>query len=345
MPGLSESVVAPGLVQACPIGDRRIPETVDFVYVMRRDSAYVARQLVARLGIADAFEEVLAAYEDAVYTLAAALLRAFSLEYAQPAIDLIDGEAVHRRRLEVIEKLGGFAISMDPLMEEGAMPLAFSRCYLPGGAEFVEMIPRPGYPTLEEQVAQIRVSAEGRPLIIVEDDFYTGETIEKTLGERLGPLVEDISDIVVGTKVGLHEPRFPVHAAVRYLRDDGLDPLQKVDLGDPRDYVVGASGLVCRLPSGRLGRLPYVLPFVSPMQRASLPAAAEAEFSTEAFELSRAYYADLSAIVGSPLTMASADPYFAAACAELFGITPETSMTDVLALVEGRSALSAGETS
>jgi hypothetical protein len=330
-----ESTLVPGQVQACPIGVRRVPEAVDFVYVMRRDSHYVARQFVERLDAKEAYEEILAAYEHVVDLLANSVLRAFSVVHARPAVDLIDGEAVHRRRIELIADLDGVVVSMDPLMEDGVLSLAFSRCYLPEGIEFVEMIPRPGHPALEEQVEQIRVGAAGRPLIVVEDDFYTGETIEKTLSNRLGSLADDISDVVVGTKVGLHRPpSFPVHPAVRYVREHDLDPLEKVDLGDPRDYIIGASGLVCRLPSGELGRLPYVLPFVSPAARASIPSAAESSFSAEVFELSRAFYTDLSSIAGAPVTLAAADPYFVHACGELHGMGPDTSMVDVLSKVE-----------
>lgn len=336
---LSESAPAPGRVQACPVGVRRIPDEVDFVYVMRTDSQYVAAQFAERLGAAAAFEEIVAAYGRAVEALAEAILRAFSTVHPHAAIDLIDGGAVHQRRLELIEEVDadGVVISMDPLMEDGALPLAFSRCYRVGGTEFIEMIPRPGYPALERQVESIRTEAGGRPLIVVEDDFYTGETIEKTLSERLEGLADQIVAVVAGTKIGPHQPpAFPVHAAVRYVREDGLSPLEKVDLGDPRDYVIGASGLVCRLDSGELGRLPYVRPFVSPAARASIPEAAEASFSAEALQLSRAFYDDLAEIAGAPVTLASADPHFALACGELFELPPSATLAEVLAAVERR---------
>lgn len=333
-----ESTVAPGRVQACPVGVRRIPAEADFVYVMRSDAEYVAAQIAARVDRDGAFEEILAAYERAVESLAAAILRAFAVEHAATAVDLIDGQEVHQRRLELIDAIGdGFVISMDPLMEGGSLPLAFSRCYRVGGTEFVEMIPRPGYPTLAEQVERIRVESAGRPLIVVEDDFYTGETIEKTLSRRLEGLADSVVAVVAGTKIGPHQPPgFPVRAAVRYVCEDDVSPLDKVDLGDPRDYMIGASGLVCRLDSGELGRLPYVLPFVSPAARASLPAEAEAPFSVEALDLSRSFYEDVSEIVGAPATLALVDPHFALACQELLELPAETPMSRVLAEIERR---------
>jgi hypothetical protein len=338
-----KSTVVPGQVQEAPVGVRLVPEAADFVYVMRRDSAYVCGQLAARLAAEDAFDEIVAAYERAVDTLADAVLAAFSTVHDAPAVDLLDGEAIHHRRLELLAELDGFVVSMDPLMEKGAIPLAFSRCYLPGGTRFVEMIPRPGYPSLEDQVKLIDRGSEGRPLIVVEDDFYTGETIEKTLTERLGALAPRIAGVVAGTKIGPHQPpSFLVRGAVRYVCEGDADPLAKVDLGDPRDYVIGASGLVCRLPSGSLGRLPYVLPFVSPTARASIPSAAEGSFSAAGFALSRTFYEELSSILGDPVTLAATDPHFAHAAEELFGVTRESQMVDVLTTVERQGTDLAG---
>jgi hypothetical protein len=328
----SRSTVAPGRVQACRLGTRVIPAETDFVYVMRRDSDYVSAQLAERLGAQGELGRVTAAYDRAVDTIAASVLSAFRHERESPAVDLLDSREVHARRLELIAGIGpGTVVSMDPLMEdEGVLPLAFSRCYLPGGETFIEMIPRPGSPSLEDQVAAIATAANEGPLIVVEDDFFTGATISTMLGSHLGDLIDHVAGVVAGTKVGLLEPDFPVLPAVRYCCEDDSDPLRKVDLGDPRDYLIGASGLVCRLPSGRLGRLPYVLPFVSPAQRASIPAAAEQEFSAAAIGLSRRFYDELAAIVGHTITLTAADPAFAIACEELLGLAADTPIVDVL---------------
>lgn len=327
----SRSSVGIGEVQSCSPGVRIVPPEVDFVYVMRRDSDYVAAQYTARLGIEEAFGDVRAAYDSTVDALATAIMAAFQSAYERPAVDLLDAQEIDRRRGELIASLGaGTVISMDPLMEEGALPLAFSRCYLPGGVEYVEMIPRPGYPPLEEQVAAITAAAGSEPIVVVEDDFFSGETLTTMLGTYLGALAENVIGVVVGTKVGLLEPNFAVLPAVRYICEDDRDPLGKIDLGDPRDYVVGASGLVCRLRSGRLGRLPYILPFVSPAARASIPKAAEGELSAAAFDLSRRFYEELGAITGGTITLAAADPAFASACKELLDLDSQMPILDAL---------------
>jgi hypothetical protein len=336
MTAVSESTVVPNAVQRCPVGIRVIPPDVDFVYVMRRDAGYVADQFAARLDLREDLERVRGAYDRAVEALAEAVLDALGAAHAAPAVDLIDADDVDRRRRELIATLDGFVVSMDPLMEEGALPLAFSRCYRPGGEEFMEMIPRPGYPDLDEQVAEIAKAAGGKPLVVVEDDFFTGDTLLTTLGQHLGELGRNVAGVVAGTKVGPREPAFPVLPAVRYVRRDGGDTLQKVDLGDPRDFVVGASGLVCRLASGSVGRLPYVLPFVSPHARATIPVEAEDEFSAAARELSRTFYDELSAAAGRAVRLDATDPAFATASEELFGVSGSTPMDELLDLLDRR---------
>jgi hypothetical protein len=336
----ARSTVVAGEIQNCSPGVRSVPPEVDFVYIMRRDSDYVAAQIAARLGIEETVGEIRAAYDDAVDALAVAIMAAFRSVYERPAVDLLDAREIDGSRRELIASLGAATvISMDPLMEEGALPLAFSRCYLPGGIEYVEMIPRPGYLPLEEQVAAITAAAGSGPIVVVEDDFFSGETLRTMLGTYLGALADNVIGVVVGTKVGLLEPDFAVLPAVRYVCEDDRDPLEKIDLGDPRDYVVGASGLVCRLSSGRLGRLPYILPFVSPAARASIPKTAERELSAAAFELSRRFYEELGAIAGGTIALAAADPAFAYACKELLDLDSRMPIVDALdaMLVRGMS--------
>jgi hypothetical protein len=330
------STVQPCRVETIPMGPRLVPHDVDFVYVMRRDSEYVARQIAARLDAPDSFELVRKVYDTVVDRLAQEMLLAFREGYERPSIDLLDPGTVEHCRRELIRNLGGGSVvSMDPLMAEDAVPLAFSRCYDLGGTQFIEMIARPGYPEVSEQVARIR-SMDHDQLILVEDDIFTGETISTVVSSYLGDVAESIIAVVAGTKIGTANTSYPVHAAVEYRCDDDVDPTSKVDLGDPRDYVVGTSGLVCRLPSGALGRLPYVLPFVSPAARATVPIQAELSLSRRVIALSHEFYGELSRALARPVTLRVCDPAFAVACGELLGLGPATPMVDVLAAIEDR---------
>jgi len=335
----ANSQVQPGLVQPGPVGTREIPPEVDFVYVMRRDSDYVAAQFAGRLGLEERVEEIRELYDRYVDDLARHVLQAFATRYVHPAVDLLSSREIHQRRLELASSLGpATLVSMDPLMEEGALPLAFSRCYALGGETLMEMIPRPGCAPLASQVTDIVTAASGGPLVVIEDDFFTGETLERVLGKQLGPLMDDVIGVVPGTKVGPRELSFPVLPAVRYRCSDDASPLDKVDLGDPRDFIVGVSGLVCRLGSGALGRLPYVLPFVSPAARASLPRGAESEFSRRALELSRNFYEELEELGRRTVVLDDSDPAFARACIELLGVDGGTSMARVLDATATRGA-------
>jgi hypothetical protein len=57
--------------------------------------------------------------------------------------------------------------------------------------------PRPGYPCIDEQIASIAASAQGKPIVIVEDGAFTGNTIVYLLKrfERRGV---NIAGIVLG---------------------------------------------------------------------------------------------------------------------------------------------------
>jgi len=334
---VTSTTVIANRVQAAPVGIRSISAGVDFVYVMRRDTEYVSAQFASRLAATGHLAEIEDAYEHAVERIAEAVLAAFSATVECPAVDLLDAREIHAQRLSLLDSLGpATVVSMDPLMEAGTLPLAFSRCYRIGGAEFIEMVPRPGYPTLEQQVEKIASVAGEGPIAVVEDDFFTGATLTTMLGQHLGDLLLQVRAVVAGTKVGPAEPDFPVIPAVRYVCADDTDPLEKVDLGDPRDYLVGASGLVCRLASGKLGRLPYVLPFVSPAARASIPVVAEGVFSAKALEVSGDFYRELSDIVGQPVMMDAADPAFALACEELLGVPQDCGIAEALDIVAER---------
>src|SRR4029077_17429358 len=84
--------------------------------------------------------------------------------------------------------------------------------------------------------------------------------------------------------------------------------------------------------------LPYVLPFVSPAARASIPAAAEVEFSAAAVDLSRDFYAELGRIVGRTMTLDATAPAFVSACDELLGLQPATPIADVLDAIADHDA-------
>lgn len=313
------------------LGRRIIGDDLDFVYVMRTDSSYVSGQFAARLGVLDLFEEVREVYEDYLTKLASLLADAYQTEYDSIAIDLLDGNAIDARRRELIAE-GNLVVSLDPLMEDGCLPLAFSRCYALGGSVLRGMVARPGYPPIGDQVAAIDDCGDV-PITVIEDDIYTGETIASTLRRYLGQAYDRITELVAGTRIAgemLDHEHYAVSAAIVYSLPDGSPAIEKLDLGDPRDYLIGASGLVSILPNGDLGRLPYILPFVSPSARATIPGEAEAEFSFAALNLGASFYAKLSDVACMHIVLEHTDPVFRRGMEVLLRCSPDDPMLDVV---------------
>jgi hypothetical protein len=141
----------------------------------------------------------------------------------------------------------GPAISLDAL-RPARHNLAVSRLFATGGYEALGHVSRPGSPPLEEQVARI---PPGR-YALHDDDSMSGGTIARV--RALLPARVTISATSVSVTQAENE-----------------------DVVDARDFLLGADdgGLVLRLPSGAMGRSPYVLPYVDPFARASIPASHE----------------------------------------------------------------------
>jgi nicotinic acid mononucleotide adenylyltransferase len=147
------------------------------------------------------------------------------------------------------------AISLDPMLP-ARHNLALSRLYAMGGYELLGFVPRPGSAPLTEQVARIPA---GR-YTLRDDDYVTGGTLRMV--ESLLPPSVQIA-----------------HRVFALTRDHDEDVL------DARDFLLGAEhgGLVLSLPDGRVGRAPYLLPYVDPAARASI--AHSHAFSREVWQL------------------------------------------------------------
>jgi hypothetical protein len=140
-----------------------------------------------------------------------------------------------------------------------------------------------------------------------------------------------IVKLVAGIKVGQPNLGIPIEAAVTYKTTDGADIFDKVDLGDPRDFLLGASGLVVQLPGGQYGRVPYILPFVSTSARAGIPAELEREFALQLLEVNLQFYAEAEQAIGMPICLRHVDPGFAQLMVEVFGFDSSTPMSIVVA--------------
>ena len=163
---------------------------------------------------------------------------------------------------------GADILSLDPCMP-GTVNLGVSRCFELCANEIRPgLVARPGWPSLEEQLAAIPSGGYW----LVDDDIATGHTMNEVLA-RLP------ADCRIEHREALCQ--------LPELRERGL-----VDLGDFRDFLLGSweGGLVVSLPNGRLARVPYLLPYVNPADRLSLPISQSFAFSRRIWQLNLEFF-------------------------------------------------------
>jgi len=207
--------------------------------------------------------------------------------------------SLQQQRQEALERFGAeHILSLDPCLP-GVANLGVSRCFeLCADAIRPGLVARPGWPPLEEQLAAIPPGTYS----LVDDDIATGHTMQAVLG------------------------RLPEHCRVD--RQAALCQLPSlgeglVDLGDVRDFLLGSweGGLVVCLPDGRLARVPYLLPYVNPADRLSLPLSQSLAFSRRVWQLNADFFQPTA------LTVADAPMAFGELCRYL-GLPPELLLAD-----------------
>lgn len=162
-------------------------------------------------------------------------------------------------------------LNMDACTNGGDRGINFSRLFELCDAQLRphDLIPRPGFPSLEEQVSQI---APGDYLFL-DDDIASGST----LNHLMGLLPEGIN--VTAIRTLFNECR-------RQHKENNVHEVS--DIVDLKDYIMGGygSGLVVSSPDRRqVARAPYMLPFVSGYSRATIPLSSMMSFSAECWRL------------------------------------------------------------
>jgi phosphoglycolate phosphatase-like HAD superfamily hydrolase len=221
---------------------------------------------------------------------------------------------------------------MDPLINHNIPVVAVSRGYYLGGRTTFGLTHRPDSKPLDEQLRA--AVPKGSEVNLVEDDVFTGGSIRQMAQryEDHGKIRRVVPGIQVGSPSHLENSGIAVLPVVRYQTVDGTDPVQegRIELDDPRDFLVGSSGLVVQLPSGKNGRAPYVLPFVSPAERASVDPSMEEEFSQSVLAASRRFFQELEARCGRRIELGDVEPAFVDTMRELLGLDTHMPMVDVI---------------
>ncbi|MDI5961478.1 hypothetical protein [Streptantibioticus silvisoli] len=281
-----------------------------FVVVMRDDTALCVREFGHRLGIRGtaAASGLAEAYHGFQHDTRDAL-RAVARYPGGLVFHVVDPlcleEAVRRRAGD------GPLISLDPLVERGVAPLRVSRGFLLGGREAIGLVPRPGAAPVAEQIAALPRDPAGAGCTLVEDDICTGETVAAVV-RLLGAAGRRVHRVVPGVRLDAAAcPAVPgavLDPVLEYRTTGGAPGARAVELADPRNFLLGLSGLVVRLPDGTWGRAPYWLPFVRTSARAGVPADRDEEFALRVLGANVRFFERAERLAGRPVLVGDLHP-------------------------------------
>jgi len=172
---------------------------------------------------------------------------------------------------------GKKVLSLDPCIE-GEVNIGVSRCFFAGvGIHRPQLIARPGWNSLEAQIQAIPAGE----YVLFDDDIVTGTTIKKIM--NLLPAHIKIQQII---------------SLVDIARDQSKG-LNALDVSDCRDFLAGANeaGMVLQLPNEKLARVPYMLPYVYPSDRASTPLSSDTQLSYELWKINFDFFKKIHPVI------------------------------------------------
>ncbi|KAI1754531.1 hypothetical protein F4782DRAFT_34972 [Xylaria castorea] len=195
-----------------------------------------------------------------------------------PRIDIVplrlqDQQSVYQKRFGNQQ-----VISLDPCLP-GTVSLQISRSFRPLGNGECKFVPRYGAPSLAFQISKI----ERNNYILFDDDTVSGGT-----GKYVKALLAD--HCTIDRFETLCDARGPLD-----LTNELTPSRERLDHVDCRDFLVGSreGGLCLELLDASICRAPYVLPYVSPHDRASVPVASEKDFSADVWRLNQDFFSSL----------------------------------------------------
>ncbi|ORT58458.1 hypothetical protein [Streptomyces sp. CB03238] len=296
-----------------------VPAAGAFVLIMRDDTAYCVEQLCRRLSGRSAVPpgELSAALTESYRAFQDDLRGAFRDTAYGPrgiAFHVVDGHQLERSVRRWVG--GGPVISLDPLVERAARPLRVSRGFLLGGRKALGLVPRPDTDPIGRQITTLLKNPPEHGYTLVEDDVSTGGTLAGVIrllqeaGVRVRRAIPGIR--LAGTAPTGTAPTGILGVAVdpvlQYRAVGAAGAERVMELTDPRNFLLGASGLVVRLPDRTWGRAPYWLPFVSTTARVGVAAAYEKEFAFGMLEANRRFFVRAGQVLGRTVRVADLPP-------------------------------------
>ncbi len=209
-------------------------------------------------------------------------------------------------KAEKLNHIKAAAVSLDSYDTTGAFPLRVSRHFAKGGIRQIGIGARPGAPSLDKQLTLLTRFAAGAPIVLMEDDMYTGGTARYII-ELLQARDFCVLRFIPGLQVsGIKTiSGVPVEAVARY------DQAEVLDVVDPRDLLFGLTdaGLVIN-ENKLLYRAPYVLPWVDLTARASIPPGQAKDLSCAITELNGWFYTRIEQLTGQQISIKDMAPAF-----------------------------------
>jgi len=310
--------------------------SVDFIYIMRKDGNSTMSPIAHKLSNEYHVDEyqtkqiLLGEYDTFFANLADTLQWSYSSK-GNFELHLYDPNYLDESIRDKAHNIP--IVSLDSLMHDDVLEHMVSRGYYLGGKKDFGQIARPGTDSLSQQANQIALSLKGAPAFVVEDDIFSGGSVIASLTQlkKNGVIINKlIPGIQVGKPSKLLEMGIPVDPVIAYETTDGTDIFDKVDLGDPRDYLLGASGLVVKLTNGNYGRAPYILPFVSTTARAGIPQEIEKEFAAKVLQANLEFFNNVKVSIGKSILLKNMNSAFVVLMNEMFGFDSNTPMEQIV---------------
>ncbi len=205
---------------------------------------------------------------------------------------------------------GAFTVSLNEGDAWADFSLGLSRLFSLGGGRFFTHTSRPGSDAIDEQLRALKGALAERGIsevVLVDDHAFSGKTIESVVS-LLRQQEISVKSVTTYTRVNsLKLDGIEVKPVKGFVGDRILE---RADLVEPRYFLIGSAGCVVELPNKKLARAPYVLPFGSPVDRASIPANEATPFSRRLITLNQGFFRAWAEVTGKEPVVADLDPLF-----------------------------------
>lgn len=316
-------------------GSLEITSTADKIVIFRKDGITSLNAVVNRMGDSIEASGLLREEYDHFFAGVAEAFRVHMGENPQESVEVHVFDEYQLDRA-VREKVGDLIpITLDPLFE--GIDFSISRGYLVGGIGKKTPIARPGTDVdIKKRAQKIAEDLKGKPAAIVDDNLNSGDSIRAAL-EILREAGVNIVKVVTGIQLGdgshlddLKSLGIIIDPVVKYTPPIP-DAKEHLIVAEPRDFLLGLSGLVVKLPNGEVGRAPFVMPFTSPTDKLKVPLARETQFSLDILALNILFYQRMEEHLGKPVLLAHMEPDFVRYMHSVHNIAMDARMVDIAA--------------